>query len=951
MLIKSKALVLGLSVFFLVLTFLAFYSYSQLSSVFEPEEAYAASITWDGGGDTGSCGAGNENNWSCATNWVGDVAPGSGDIAIFDGTNTKDAAIDASFAGSVAGIDINSGYTGTITQARSLTVGASNYAQDDGAFIGGTQQIDLNGTFTMTGGTFTATSGDFNIQGTLNTSAGGTFNHNDGTVIADGVSYQNWDVNSTITFYNFKLETTNTIRVQTNDFWYINNDYYHTTGYLNDSAGSEIYLLGDLTIGAASGNLSADMTLSGTGVQNITQNNTNSLRNDLTISKSSGSVELQTNLEFASGTFRMQGSTLNTNDHNIHTAATNWHTGGTINMGSGEFSTNQWSALYIQGATAVFNAGSGDMYVAYMNVQSNATFNAPTGTLYLYYNINNIGGNFNHNDSTVEIVQDSHFNFYLNTTINFYNLTINKTSNASNIIWDADETVIVENDLLMSVGNIATTGTLQAQGDVTIDPTFGTIAPPITFTGSNTQNLDLTGATDIWNSDMIISKSGGSVILASDLVMDGTDQDVIINTGTLDASASDYDITLGGNWTNNDTFTAQNGTVTIINSGATTTFTGDTDFYNLACTTTDKDLNFTAGSTTGVAGALTLTGTFGSEITLRSTVDSSPWYLNATGTTSVSDVDVKDSDASGGIIIAPTSWIDTGNNFNWVASATTRSKAPVLVKEAAVVINDNDSCTPSPNVTLRLFALNALEILVSESNLFTGTQWQEFIPTSLDTDPLPFMDVDWTLSDETATNQTIYTIFRSSTENQSEVVKDSIQLLPGVECHPEPAPEPEPDDIIDDISLINDGDLIQSPSYPTLSYVEADTRKPVLNDKIFYTWIDTLSTVKTVIDSIIPLYKIGAPLLPKPGVTLIKIQSLPYIYISTANPNDPTQTVLRRITDDSITAMIFGEDWKDYVLEIPSILFSKFLFGEVINSAGDIIIDTSQMKKVEDLHE
>src|SRR5258708_4703611 len=40
----------------------------------------AVNRTWDGGGLT--------NNWSEAANWSGDIVPGSGDIAIFDGTST-----------------------------------------------------------------------------------------------------------------------------------------------------------------------------------------------------------------------------------------------------------------------------------------------------------------------------------------------------------------------------------------------------------------------------------------------------------------------------------------------------------------------------------------------------------------------------------------------------------------------------------------------------------------------------------------------------------------------------------------------------------------------------------------------------------------------------------------------------------------------------------------------
>jgi hypothetical protein len=91
--------------------------------------ASAVNRTWDGGG-------GADHNWSNPLNWSGDTIPGSGDIALFDSTSTNDSTIDAGFAGSVAGIQINSGYTGSITQAAGviLTVGSSGYSQATGTF-------------------------------------------------------------------------------------------------------------------------------------------------------------------------------------------------------------------------------------------------------------------------------------------------------------------------------------------------------------------------------------------------------------------------------------------------------------------------------------------------------------------------------------------------------------------------------------------------------------------------------------------------------------------------------------------------------------------------------------------------------------------------------------------------------------------------------------------------
>ncbi len=67
--------------------------------------ARAASITWTGLGST--------NDWSEGANWSTGVAPGPGDVAIFDATSSKNATINV--AANVSGIQISVGYTGTIT--------------------------------------------------------------------------------------------------------------------------------------------------------------------------------------------------------------------------------------------------------------------------------------------------------------------------------------------------------------------------------------------------------------------------------------------------------------------------------------------------------------------------------------------------------------------------------------------------------------------------------------------------------------------------------------------------------------------------------------------------------------------------------------------------------------------------------------------------------------------
>ncbi len=153
-----------------------------------PNNTFAAVRTWDGGGADGTCGglAGDGNKWSCALNWSDDTTPTSSDSVVFDGTSTKDATIDASFQGTVIGMTVSPGYTGTITQARTLTINGS-YSQADGTFTGGTSNIDINdGSFSLTSGIFTApSSGTFTIERNFTKSGSATFTDNGGTVTFD----------------------------------------------------------------------------------------------------------------------------------------------------------------------------------------------------------------------------------------------------------------------------------------------------------------------------------------------------------------------------------------------------------------------------------------------------------------------------------------------------------------------------------------------------------------------------------------------------------------------------------------------------------------------------------------------------------------------------------------------------------------------------------------------
>ncbi|MEE8130721.1 MAG: hypothetical protein V3T48_10550, partial [Vicinamibacterales bacterium] len=99
-------------------------------------------VCWDGGGST--------NNWSEAANWTFDAVPLSTDSALFNATCTKDASFDV--ADTIAGLTIDSGYTGSITYAADMTNNGT-YVQNAGVVNLGTSTLTQKGSWTYGGGT------------------------------------------------------------------------------------------------------------------------------------------------------------------------------------------------------------------------------------------------------------------------------------------------------------------------------------------------------------------------------------------------------------------------------------------------------------------------------------------------------------------------------------------------------------------------------------------------------------------------------------------------------------------------------------------------------------------------------------------------------------------------------------------------------------------------------
>ncbi len=128
------------------------------------------------------------------------------------------------------------------------------------------------------------------------------------------------------------------------------------------------------------------------------------------------------------------------------------------------------------------------------------------------------------------------------------------------------------------------------------------------------------------------------------------------------------------------------------------------------------------------------------------------------------------------------------------------------------------------------------------------------------------------------------------------------------------------------VTPVSAGEYVRSPSFSTVYYVTSDLkRRPFFDVKTFRTYA-AFSEVKTVTDATLPLLPLGAPMLPKPGTVLVKIESDPRTFAVTDAGADG-KPILRYIPSEQEAIRLYGTAWADYVIDLPPTLWNRFAFG------------------------
>lgn len=125
------------------------------------------------------------------------------------------------------------------------------------------------------------------------------------------------------------------------------------------------------------------------------------------------------------------------------------------------------------------------------------------------------------------------------------------------------------------------------------------------------------------------------------------------------------------------------------------------------------------------------------------------------------------------------------------------------------------------------------------------------------------------------------------------------------------------------------GDLIKTNQAAVYYYGSDGGRYCFPNDKIFFTWYNNFSGVKTISDYQLASIPLRGNVTYKPGVKMVKIASVNRVYAVDRG------AVLRWVTSEGVAAALYGANWKKEVDDIDVALFVNYKIGSNIIYASD----------------
>lgn len=510
--------------------------------------------------------------WDVGSTWIGGTAPTSGDDVII--ANGTTVTIQSNV--SCNSLQIGQGASGILQigsggAARSLTV-------NNGITVNSGAILRAN---TTSANTLTLSNGNIVNNGSIDLSTGTNICNltitKNGNVTLSGSGSTNRYNNITLTMgtsVSNVFEVTSSTFTAASGFLTINYGTFKysasgTTNITPFNANQTLTVYKKIWVNAANAtvNLNGTITLQGsiqltTGTLNIGNAANQNLRFD------GGSLSI------AGGTLNVAGVIDRVNTSSIINYTQSAGDVYTCKTGCGT-SSNYPLTADVDGS--VFNVSNGTIQICngvsnrgfYLNGITGASFSG--GTLV-------VGNSFSSGTQTIQI----------NTSSTIPNLQVNNANVTAQLNTNS---LTVSNNVTISAGTFnannlnVTVGGDWLNNSNAFVPGTGTV----TFSKAGSQNISRTTGTESFynlNFNTSGTKTLGSAITANNLS--------VANGVTLDVSASNYNISLTGNWTNSGSFIYRNGTVTF-NGTSAQNIIGATDWYNITINNS-AGVNISSGS-------------------------------------------------------------------------------------------------------------------------------------------------------------------------------------------------------------------------------------------------------------------------------------------------------------------------------------------------------------------
>lgn len=589
-----------------------------------PSAAHAATLFWVG---TDGADANVASNWKTTnptTCGSGDASaiPGASDTMQFDADCDSGAVLSADM--SVTTFNLATGYIGTIDMnGHNLTV-TGNVSQAGTTNVlktsGGTLRVD--GTYTLSGsGTLDGDDGSFDLNNVTG-SAGGT-----GNIIAPTGAFT---ISGTVSFANTGLTFTHSNGTVTFD---------GTTATQTFRSNGEIFY-------------------------NVTH---------------TGSQTLQ----LITTSLTVDGAFTNSGSGAFDPATNSWNltAAGLVTVSNGQFQAGSGTHTFNGGLTISGGTYSGSTSTTDVNgslTLSSGTLTAPSGTFTVSGNWAVSGSpTFTPGSNTVTLDGTSGTIDITSAGTSFNNLTINDGGGSAT--YEVEDTMDVNGNLTITGGTLDTKSgednSITVAGNWSNADTFTARSGIVTLDGTS-GTLDLVSGGSSFN-NLTFNDGGGSATFEVEDTLD-VNGNLTITGGTVDVKSDENNgITVGGNWSNSDAFTARSGTVTF--DGTNQTISGTNTFYALTKNegtndSTNSTWTFPAGVTTTVTNAWTVDGLDSNDkIALASSSGGTRWNIDPQGTRTIDNATVTDSNNTHAMVInefGDSTVTSGGNNLNWIFAST-----------------------------------------------------------------------------------------------------------------------------------------------------------------------------------------------------------------------------------------------------------------------------------------